>query len=206
MARQPLHAILCESARAGKGELSAQLIIVREVRPEKRALPRKLANLAAATKYQRICQAAFEEADRKGLPRPDPVPHPDDLAFDARTGELCCNGPANEIERALWDETIAIRVEMAEMIEEDMRRCKEHRQILPKDRADGLKRIDRIDCMFPDAETRRKPGFNLEQWKKRQAELQRARRWSEVTTGAGRANERSPAVRHSRGRRPLLND
>ncbi len=186
MSSAPLHVILRESAKAGKGKLRAQLLIGMGL-PAKHAPTRKLANLAATIKYKRICQAAFEEADRKGRPRPDPTPHPDDLVFHARTGELCCNGPADEWNKALWDDMIALRAEIAEDIEEDTKLCEEHREISRKERVKGLRIVGRLDCFFPNPETRRKPGFNFGDWRRDQAILQRAGRQRMAASRAGTA-------------------
>lgn len=51
-----------------------------------------------------------------GLPVPTPVPHPDDIRIDVRTGRVSINGPMCEDEKAEWDKLIARRDEAQEEV------------------------------------------------------------------------------------------
>jgi hypothetical protein len=48
----------------------------------------KLALFEAASEYKLEWETEFEKCDRNNLPRPDPVPHPDDIRIDTRTGQV----------------------------------------------------------------------------------------------------------------------
>ena len=70
-----------------KGDARAQRLFVgmidtaqREKRTERRAL------FEAAAGYKTDWDEEIAEADRAGRPRPDPVPHPDDIHLDLATG------------------------------------------------------------------------------------------------------------------------
>jgi hypothetical protein len=49
--------------------------------------------LRAAVEGKEYWANVFAECDRRGIERPDPVPHPDDVVIDYKTGEVRINGP-----------------------------------------------------------------------------------------------------------------
>jgi Family of unknown function (DUF5681) len=49
--------------------------------------------LRAAVEGKEYWAAVFAECDRRGIDRPEPVPHPDDVVIDYETGEVRINGP-----------------------------------------------------------------------------------------------------------------
>jgi hypothetical protein len=49
--------------------------------------------LRAAVEGKEYWADIFAEYDRRGIERPDPVPHPDDVVIDYKTGEVRINGP-----------------------------------------------------------------------------------------------------------------
>jgi hypothetical protein len=49
--------------------------------------------LRAAVEGKEYWANIFAEYDRRGIERPDPVPHPDDVVIDYKTGEVRINGP-----------------------------------------------------------------------------------------------------------------
>lgn len=59
----------------------------------------KLAFFEEACRYRDRWLKEFEHCDQLGIPRPDPVPHPDDIEVFPRTGEVRINGPWTEEER-----------------------------------------------------------------------------------------------------------
>jgi hypothetical protein len=74
-----------------------------------------------ATEQYAVVETLFEykhkwtnELDRRkhlGIMEPDPVPHPDDIIVNLRTGEFRIEGPADAHEKARYDEMIARRAE-----------------------------------------------------------------------------------------------
>jgi hypothetical protein len=49
--------------------------------------------LRAAVEGKEYWAGVFAEYDRRGIDRPDPVPHPDDVVIDYKTGEVRIKGP-----------------------------------------------------------------------------------------------------------------
>jgi hypothetical protein len=49
--------------------------------------------LRAAVEGKEYWAGIFAEYDRRGIDRPDPVPHPDDVVIDYKTGEVRIKGP-----------------------------------------------------------------------------------------------------------------
>jgi hypothetical protein len=49
--------------------------------------------LRAAVEGKEYWAGIFAEYDRRGIDRPEPVPHPDDVVIDYKTGEVKINGP-----------------------------------------------------------------------------------------------------------------
>lgn len=158
-----------------KGSLKAQLSIASMVEAvERRNADKRNLFLEAALDYKRGWEDVFAECDRRGEPRPEPVPHPDEMQFDGRAGVVIFNGPKDDMEAAAWDMAMENRAEIAEELSEYGRRLKRARD--PEKRARYQKMIvsngnliDRYDSVFPDKETRRQPGFHLHDWREQQA-------------------------------------
>jgi hypothetical protein len=49
--------------------------------------------LRAAVEGKEYWAAIFADYDRRGIDRPEPIPHPDDVVIDYKTGEVRINGP-----------------------------------------------------------------------------------------------------------------
>lgn len=59
--------------------------------------------LDAAISYKVSWEREFERRERLGITGPDPLPHPDHVIVDIRTGEVAIKGPATPEEKARWD-------------------------------------------------------------------------------------------------------
>jgi hypothetical protein len=57
----------------------------------------------SALDYKDLWNKEFERRSRLGISLPDPVPHPDDLVLDARTGTVQIRGPKTKEEFDLWE-------------------------------------------------------------------------------------------------------
>lgn len=134
--------------------------------------------------YKRTCQEIYERFDACGEPRPDFVPHPDDLELNARTGEVYINGPFDRVEKARWErgkEWIAGREDDLELMAEVAKISdRPDHWSLQIERERDL--LERLKIAFPDEATRRVPGFNVTEWRaeearrrERQAEWRRSR-------------------------------
>jgi hypothetical protein len=97
MAQAVLRAI---AMKAVKGDHRSQRLfseLVSETERANRAVHDEWVELAI--EYKRSWAEEFERCRRLGLPEPDPVPHPDHIEMDRRTGEVIVDGPLSEKQR-----------------------------------------------------------------------------------------------------------
>lgn len=59
--------------------------------------------LQTAIEYKVDWERELERRQRLGIEAPDPLPHPDDILIDTRTGEVCITGPMTKEEKVKWD-------------------------------------------------------------------------------------------------------
>lgn len=87
-------------ASAMKGVAKSQKLFFElvEAASQHRDLKRD-ALLEAYVNFKERCYEAYKLADASGLPRPDIVPHPDDIIIDMQTGEVGIAGPLTYSER-----------------------------------------------------------------------------------------------------------
>lgn len=64
-----------------------------------------------ALEYKIKWEQEAERCRRAGLPAPEPIPHPDDIILDMRTGNVKTHGPLTKEEKRLWDERLARRTD-----------------------------------------------------------------------------------------------
>jgi hypothetical protein len=83
--------------------------IVREV--EQRAANENSAVLEGALDYKLKWKAELERREKLGLDPVHPIPDPDDIIINFRTGEVRTEGPMDEREKANYDQRIARRAE-----------------------------------------------------------------------------------------------
>lgn len=87
-----------------KGHLGSQktfLQLLGGVERERRELHNQW--LQAAIEYKVTWTERIEDAKRRGVPPPEPLPHPDHIEIDMNTGEVNVNGPMTPEEKALFD-------------------------------------------------------------------------------------------------------
>jgi hypothetical protein len=61
--------------------------------------------------YKQKWAAEIERCRQLGLEDPAPIPHPDDVIIDMRTGHVRTEGPLDELEKRSWDKRLARRAE-----------------------------------------------------------------------------------------------
>ncbi|WP_310533326.1 DUF5681 domain-containing protein [Novosphingobium sp.] len=103
---------------AMKGSRLSQRALAELVRNvEERKSSERLTAMENAFEYK---QRWTEELDRRrklGITDlPDPVPHPEDIVIDMRTGHVRTEGPLDEREKKDWDKRIARRTEAQELV------------------------------------------------------------------------------------------
>jgi hypothetical protein len=74
--------------------------------------------------YKKSWEAPFARADAAGIPRPDPVPHPDDYIIDVRNGVVRLEGPLTDEEKVEWDKGLRLRDSWQKRINELTREMK----------------------------------------------------------------------------------
>ncbi len=129
---------------AVKGSHRAQIAITGMVQAiEQGLLDDRRALMNAILEYKHGWREVFEQRDRDGEPRPEPVPHPDDLRVDGRTGEVIYNGPFDDAEKAAWDKFQVRKQDTLEEIEFNKKYKKRHKQA-----ADFTDRMIEMDQRF----------------------------------------------------------
>lgn len=156
---------------AVKGNFKAQIAITNLVQAtQDRVLDGRRAMYEAATDYKRHWRREFAECDRQGIPRPEPVPHPDEVIIDENTLLVRHNGPENHDQKAEWDQMLERKVEWKEDLKEAKAAQERHpslAHIYDKEIAQADYIIRLIDQTIPDEKTRRAPGFDLIEWRRR---------------------------------------
>lgn len=126
----------------------------------------KMALFEAAVEYKQRWEATFAKCDKNNLPRPDPIPHPDDLWIDAMRGEVRIIGPFDEGAKKRWERMQASKQESLLEIEElqkMLKRKPEFRKFIEDDIAHEKQLAAIIDYHLPDEATRRSPFYDPEE-------------------------------------------
>ena len=121
--------------------------------------------------YKERWQEAIDEAERLGLPVPDPAPHPAEMTIDVQRGEVIFNGPRDAHERGEWERRLSSRDSFAAEAKDlraRARRSPKHRAFYEEDAAHSERMARLISSVFPDVKTRRRPGFDLVEWREQQ--------------------------------------
>lgn len=102
---------------AMKGNRLAQATmaeLVRGIEEEDRQL--RSSHFEAACEYKVGWERAIEDARKRGLPEPTPIPHPDDVILDTRRAEVRYEGPLTPEEKKRWDRLLECRDEQQEEV------------------------------------------------------------------------------------------
>jgi hypothetical protein len=68
--------------------------------------------LRAAVEGKEYWAGVFAEYDRRGIDRPEPVPHPDDVVIDYKTGEVRIEGPVMTEQKQAGETAISYKREL----------------------------------------------------------------------------------------------
>ena len=154
---------------AARGSHRAQLAITSLIESvETRRLNEEQALFEATIEYKKHWREVFDDCDRRGAPRPAPIPHPDDLAVAARTGEVIFNGPLDDTEKALWDQQQARAKEALKEVayyKKKMKRSKKSSDLYVAEVKSEQELHELITGLFPVEEIRRAAGFNIHEWR-----------------------------------------
>lgn len=169
--------------QAVKGHHRSQLALANMVKAVQSARYQDRVNLfKSAVEYKDSWKEAFEEADRKGEPRPEPVPHPDEIILNSNDLTVKFNGPIGPDDKAHWDMMLQRKADALEEIafyEAKLKRPGKYTSVYEQELKYERRLVEIISATIPDAETRRRPGFDLVRWRDQQPvfqEMQRDRR------------------------------
>ncbi|MEQ8750672.1 MAG: DUF5681 domain-containing protein [Amphiplicatus sp.] len=144
------------AVNAVKGQLRAQELFTELLSTTERAHKRLHDEyLDAVLTYKVEWERELEDRKRTGRTGPEPVPHPDDLILDMRTGQIICKGPWTKEEKAKYDQLRAKKLEFQEEIVElrQMLRDapeKEHRRLIEDEIQHDERIVTMISQVIPD--------------------------------------------------------
>lgn len=175
---------------AVKGHYKSQLALthmVKTVQSARYADKKEL--FQTAIEYKDSWNEHFADCDRRGVPRPEPVPHPDEVVLDMNKLEVRFNGPSTDREKAEWDKLLARRDQALEEVahyREKLKRKSKYSGIYEMELGYEKRLADMISSMIPDERTRREPDFDIAKWRERQKALEKIR-----TCRAGHVRQRA---------------
>lgn len=143
---------------AMKGSRLSQRALAELVRDiEERKSSERLTCLENAFEYQQKWTEELERRRKFGITDlPDPVPHPEDIVIDLRTGDVRTEGPLDEREKKEWDKRLARRAEAQEEVNAFAERRRKARSPEQKQRwLDELHFEQRIFDIINDAMPKR---------------------------------------------------
>ena len=101
MAKAVVRALAVNAAR---GQLRSQQLFARLVSETERANKASREEfLQNAFDYKRFWDHELEQRRKLGVQLPDPIPHPDDVIIDMKTGEVRFTGPMTKEDKTKWD-------------------------------------------------------------------------------------------------------
>ena len=102
-----MRALAISAMKGSRLSQKALAEVVREV--EARQASERLTAMENAMEYKQRWTAEIQRCAKYGLEDPAPIPHPDDIIIDMRTGAVRTDGPLDEREKKDWDQRLARR-------------------------------------------------------------------------------------------------
>jgi hypothetical protein len=105
--------------KAAKGDQRSQRMLIdllQGVEREDKARHDEWVNVAL--EYKTGWERELERRRNCGETGPEPIPHPDDIDIDMKTGQVEIHGPMTREEKVNWDRARGFKVEHAEFIAE----------------------------------------------------------------------------------------
>ena len=81
--------------------------------------------LQAMIEYKCECDAEIDRRRRLNLTGPEPLPHPDHIVIDPRTGDVRIDGPMTKEDKVKWD---GLRAKKSDFLEEHQGPSKRSRE------------------------------------------------------------------------------
>jgi hypothetical protein len=153
-----------------KGNHKAQLALANMVKAtQDKIIEDRTIVYNAVMAYKEAYRAEFADCDRQGISRPEPVPHPDEIAIDERSLRVTYNGPESHDEKARWDQMLERKAEAKRAIDEyrkQLRRKSKYSEFIQQEIDSETYIFKLLDRAVPDEETRRQPGFDIQKWRR----------------------------------------
>lgn len=157
-ARMPLLQAMMRSMgiSALKGQVRTQRTILDLVREKERNDQRLHEEyLRTMMEYKYHWETIIEECRLQKRPIPEPLPHPNDILIDVRTGEARIMGPMTPEEKKEWDALRACKADYIASIQRDAQFLLDHPECPDKqDILDAISRtqktLDKIRRLIPD--------------------------------------------------------
>ncbi len=190
-------------AKALKGDIRAAEIFVKEVRSaEQGRLRERRRQFERQFDYKQRWLKEMHRCDKMGDEPPEPVPHPADMVVDSLKEVVIINGPADDVQKAQWDEREAEKQAVIQSIQrfeavlagptEGLAPYGGSRELVLNLIADAKRRLAGLSSAFPSEEQRRQAAYVTARYCS-QDEVQRAPSVihpATGTTGAARIDRR----------------
>lgn len=139
------------AVNAAKGNTRAQQIFT-TLLGETEAANKRLHDewIETAINYKVDWERELERRQRTGVTGPEPLPHPDDIVIDMRTGKVLIKGPMTKEEKVVWDQFRDRKAECEQSIADNEKLLRKnprhrHREILLKEIANERKLLEIIN-------------------------------------------------------------
>lgn len=113
------------AVNAAKGHARSQRLFTDLVQVTERAEAELYSQYQQAMiEYKADWEKELERRERLGVAGPEPLPHPDDILVDMRTGRVSMLGPMTKEEKQVWDKGLAHRDARQQDFNEALRKSK----------------------------------------------------------------------------------
>ena len=116
------------AVKAARGQHRSQQLFAELLSETERANKKQSDEwLKAAIEYKHEWEQELARRAALGITGPEPLPHPDDIVIDMKTGQVIVKGPMTKEEKVVWDRLPARIDECTREIEELSAMFKEHK-------------------------------------------------------------------------------
>jgi hypothetical protein len=153
MATAIIRALAVNAARGNNRAALLFSTLLQTTERENRALQDQWFDTALTYKIE--WEKELARRRRLGIAADDPLPHPDDVVINVRTGKVTIIGPMNREEKELWAAARELKVDLRKTIANAERKLKRttnpaERQKLGEVIAENNRLVDRIEKFIPE--------------------------------------------------------
>ena len=173
------------AGHALKGNVRAAEVLAKEVRSAEQSTRREhRRRFERQVDYKQRWVKEIQRCDEAGYERPDPVPHPADMVVDSLREVVIIHGPADDVQKAQWDEREAEKQEVRRFIEQlqavlagpkkGLKPYGGSRQLVSNLITNAEQHLAALDAAYPSEKQRRQPGNAIAQHGTRNRETRAA--------------------------------